>query len=452
MIAMLTGVISESMFEKNQARLEEQRQDRSEAHQAIEEFCRAKFSAFEKNIYGEVPLHRIRSILHEFEKLCDTHCIEYNRFNLNEALTNMDDNKNGCISLAEFSHCLLAFAEGSSPVSFMEIKHHLQSTKVFAHKSHDILRIVMTRLDGLENKVCPILQNIHQVAGEIHQLSKEVHATESLMDAELHQVAGEVHQVAGEIRHMTGPECYSNKKDEDDCSKKADNLFLELAQDMTGCVSKRDLSENKDVGEQADTSGAPETCVEQVEDKVIDVPLETPCLGLVNLAFDLTAMLARIDGVMISFESLQDKMQNYLPKSVTTQSVPELESAQRLEASPASKQALREVAGFCTKESSSWMDGQASVPEFTDQSPANRQAGIQRLWQDDGRTAFAIAGVLEAARSEAAAIAAAAVAMERAANLELVHQLHQVFREREGLQAPPCMEVIMPSCKDPAGV
>merc|ERR1719352_1464860 len=73
MIAMLTGVISESMFEKNQARMVEARRERTEATNTISNWCREKFDSMEKNMFGEASKQYVANCLPEFEQLCEKH-------------------------------------------------------------------------------------------------------------------------------------------------------------------------------------------------------------------------------------------------------------------------------------------------------------------------------------------------------------------------------------------
>merc|ERR1719359_1130004 len=70
MIAMLTGVISESMFEKNQARIEELRLEHEEKRQQIRKWSSEKFEGLPKNNMGEAAKEDIVMLFPQFEAFC----------------------------------------------------------------------------------------------------------------------------------------------------------------------------------------------------------------------------------------------------------------------------------------------------------------------------------------------------------------------------------------------
>jgi len=153
MIAMLTGVISESMFEKNQARIEELRAEHEEKRTLIRKWCIEEFEQVPKNSLGEASIDDLRPLLPRLEELCQKLEVEYEKEDVDSLPQFMDEDESGYVTLPEFTHGVLSIAEGSEPVSLQEVKHILTNTRVTCDKGHALLSKVMERLDIIEKEM-----------------------------------------------------------------------------------------------------------------------------------------------------------------------------------------------------------------------------------------------------------------------------------------------------------
>lgn len=396
MIAMLTGVITESMFEKNQARMEEQHEERLAAQKLITVWCTEQFAKLKLegrlNEVNEASVVDLKTVLPNFAALCKKHGIDSDGYALAECLDNMDDDMSGSISMSECIHGLLVFAEGTSPCSFIEIKHHLLSNKLTLAKNADnlknitdtlnknaaimkgnadvvkgnsevlatnadVLRSVLMRLDSLETTMWPVIQ-------EVHLLSKDVHS---------HLIDGKASRFVSEFEASDG---LSN-----DCEQ--------------GVLISRErfLKASKVPKSSAGVGG--------MEEKLQCVPAScnmgmASCESLAESAANLAAMTTRIDGMLVHFGRLRNQVQQF--------------SAGRIRVNALSH-AHHSV------------EAQASV-NMGDQADSDFHAGLAK--------------VIDAARSEVTAISHASAAMERASNLELVQQLQTLLRcQNVQPQQPP---------------
>jgi len=153
MIAMLTGVISESMFEKNQARVEELRIEHEEKRVQVKKWCSDEFALLRKDDRGEASTPAVTAILPKFALLLAKLEIEFQQDDLDSSPEYMDEDESGGISGPEFLHGLMSIAEGARPVSFQEIKHIVTTTRVTGDKNYNLISKVMDRMVKLEDKL-----------------------------------------------------------------------------------------------------------------------------------------------------------------------------------------------------------------------------------------------------------------------------------------------------------
>lgn len=187
MIAMLTGVISESMFEKNQARIEEMRIAHQRAKVSIRRWCSAEFENLDKNDMEEVPLQQISDLIPDFKKLCVELEIEYCKEDLDTVTDWMDGDESGLISLPEFQDGMLSVAESGRPVSFQEIKHITNHSKVISEKIHRKAEQIIERLDRIEQRNVRTAEREIIIEGQ-NQARGSVELTQSQSDSRARQI------------------------------------------------------------------------------------------------------------------------------------------------------------------------------------------------------------------------------------------------------------------------
>jgi hypothetical protein len=153
MVAMLTGVISESMFEKNQARIEEQRKEHHDKRETVQAWCKEKFVDIPvANDIGEVDKQYITPLMSQFKALCEEIGLPFDCDDLEELPEYMDDNESGFISLQEFTHHVLSTTE-TGLASIHEVKHILDITRVQVNRTFASVSQALERLESLEGRL-----------------------------------------------------------------------------------------------------------------------------------------------------------------------------------------------------------------------------------------------------------------------------------------------------------
>jgi hypothetical protein len=164
MVAMLTGVISESMFEKNQARHEEIRLEHEEKRQKVAKWCTEKFATLDqRNSLGEVATDDITPLIPQVEEFFKEIGLDYEEEDIATLVDYMDDDETGYISVSEFTHHVLSLAEQSGSASLHEVKHIMNHTKVKCEKSCDMLMRISQRLDGIEDRLSAKTQDASNI-------------------------------------------------------------------------------------------------------------------------------------------------------------------------------------------------------------------------------------------------------------------------------------------------
>merc|ERR1719161_210845 len=112
MIALLTGVISESMFQKNNVRIEEERLERESKRQGLTKICGELFDEAALNDKGEAPAAEVKALMPYVAKMFVKHNMTFAQSDLDSITDLMDADGSGAISKGEFVHSILSIAEG----------------------------------------------------------------------------------------------------------------------------------------------------------------------------------------------------------------------------------------------------------------------------------------------------------------------------------------------------
>mmetsp|Transcript_22249 Transcript_22249/g.72013 ORF Transcript_22249/g.72013 Transcript_22249/m.72013 type:complete len:840 (-) Transcript_22249:240-2759(-) len=178
MIALLTGVISESMFEKNQLRMEEERQQRDLMHRLLSERCFELFDDLEKsgalNENGEVSKDAVMALLPDVIELLEGHLVAFSQHDLVTILDLMDVSDSGFVKKDEFCKCILSVAEGVRPMSLMEVLYAV--VKALEH-----IRLCQVSIDKLTQDVVHMQTQAFPLAARM-LTSNEGGASNDVMD------------------------------------------------------------------------------------------------------------------------------------------------------------------------------------------------------------------------------------------------------------------------------
>jgi len=125
MIALLTGVISESIFEKNQFRIEEERLEREYKRVLLQEQCGQLFDLMDCNEDGSVSQDELRSRVCDIAEIFDTSGAAFAKEDLESIFYIMDIDGSGSIERSEFIHGVLQLCGSVQPMSIMELHYQL---------------------------------------------------------------------------------------------------------------------------------------------------------------------------------------------------------------------------------------------------------------------------------------------------------------------------------------
>jgi len=162
MIALLTGVISESMFEKNQMRMEEERLEKEHAHAELLSRCADMFEELEPDVHGEVSHQEIQALIPDIAAMFEAGGIDYIKDDLAHVVHFMDKDASGHISKEEFCKAILPIAEGVRAISVQELHYTVSTTKAKLDKidllSQDI-SFIKDKLSKFDQIISLILEH-----------------------------------------------------------------------------------------------------------------------------------------------------------------------------------------------------------------------------------------------------------------------------------------------------
>merc|ERR1719223_2545092 len=113
MIALLTGVIGESMFEKNQLRLEEERLEGELRRKLLLERCERMFDNIpHPNGGSQVNKADLEKLIPDIQSLFESEKIPYATHEFESCLIAMEKNGDGLVCKDDFRSGILQIAEG----------------------------------------------------------------------------------------------------------------------------------------------------------------------------------------------------------------------------------------------------------------------------------------------------------------------------------------------------
>jgi len=153
LIALLTGVIGESMFEKNQLKIQEERRDAEERRKMLLQICEDMLNAIPELEDGKVERKNVENLVPDIQSLFDSERIPYALHEFETMLNAMDKNGDGKLSKDDFVGSVLQIAEGIRPISLIEIHSECQEC--------------LSQMTQLKADVSTCLQHLAQLAGNM---------------------------------------------------------------------------------------------------------------------------------------------------------------------------------------------------------------------------------------------------------------------------------------------
>lgn len=128
LIAVMTGVIMENMFQKNDVKKDEDRDEMCRNRDLLVKECQAMFADIPKEKDGlSVRLSDIEVILPEIGSLFKRQGVVFIAGDLSRMLNFMDVNATGTVTLDGFIYVVQQFVEGVQPMLIMELMHEVTS-------------------------------------------------------------------------------------------------------------------------------------------------------------------------------------------------------------------------------------------------------------------------------------------------------------------------------------
>lgn len=137
MIALLTGVISESMFEKNQMRAEHELSERENMRKLLTRTCNDMFGRIKLNEDGEAQREDVMKFIPEIERVFHSQGVVFTYKDFETMMDTMDQDGSGTFSKDEFFNGILTMAEGTRPISIIEIRSDVSWIKAMLRRQFE---------------------------------------------------------------------------------------------------------------------------------------------------------------------------------------------------------------------------------------------------------------------------------------------------------------------------
>lgn len=149
MIALLTGVISESMFEKNKARVEEDQKERDSKREVFIKACGELFESMEMTEFGTVSNAELQKHQKEIAQLIINGGTFANEREIEQLFNALDYDSSGGVDRKEFETGLSQMVEEIRPMSIMELHHCVRKCHILVEDVDKRLQTTDAKLDGL---------------------------------------------------------------------------------------------------------------------------------------------------------------------------------------------------------------------------------------------------------------------------------------------------------------
>ncbi|CAE7209994.1 Cacna1e [Symbiodinium natans] len=137
-VGLLTGLVCESMFDKNDAKIEQERAEAEEKRQRIIKGCEGIFETIASS-QGHASIEDIMQILPALDELCVEENVPFAREDLVNTVNCMDTDGSGSIDKKEFCQSIVHLAEGLRPISIVELHYITAQTKVKVDRCESLL-------------------------------------------------------------------------------------------------------------------------------------------------------------------------------------------------------------------------------------------------------------------------------------------------------------------------
>lgn len=199
MIALLTGVISESMAAKNKMRTGEERAEKEQARLRILKRTGQLFDSLKRNELGEAPAEQVLKLMPSIEKMLDSGGVDYCKDDLKRIIVLMDTDSTGNISREEFCNGILALAAG---ITLQELYLLMRTVNQTVQQVPKVVKVVHG-LAASQQELRVASDALGQRVREVEKSGREqVEALQGSVSESLKSLASQVGELAAMQREM----------------------------------------------------------------------------------------------------------------------------------------------------------------------------------------------------------------------------------------------------------
>ncbi|CAE7309846.1 CACNA1C [Symbiodinium pilosum] len=396
-VGLLTGLVCESMFDKNDAKIEQERAEAEEKRQRIIKSCEGIFETI-ASTQGHASIEDIMQILPALDELCVDEGVPFAREDLVNTVNCMDTDGSGSIDKKEFCQSIVHLAEGLRPISIVELHYITAQTKVKVDRCEGLLASIAQHLE------------LDQASGKPAASKQAVHlrppaAARSRTAPKERLSASKFNSNPTRERQL---QCQTS--DHDPCIDPAEWIFTKEIMDARDIILKELRSSKVLASQSVHSSGDMERSLREVEtlQREISSQLQHQLNGVVEATRQVHT------GILQEVSSMQSCVSATL-QSLTQQNAANVESLARYQAAPDVGSARQSC--HIQKELEAWKHSFFSELEAMHLSlvqPPHQWVAASKAfrqpWQHDSTDGFSSTrGTPTRAREAAERIAAAAV-------------------------------------------
>jgi len=165
-VALLTGVISESMFEKNEVRKEEVRAEHEEMRKVLGEQCESLFRelpGMAGNESGEANIEAVKTLVPQMWELLDMCGAEMTHGDVLKIIEFMDCNGTGLIDCKEFREAVEKIAEGLSPLGIQEVASKIGTVEAKVDKLSEDVEALQVNMGAIRQQGLEMSQALQSI-------------------------------------------------------------------------------------------------------------------------------------------------------------------------------------------------------------------------------------------------------------------------------------------------
>jgi len=159
-VALLSGIITQSMYEKNEARKELIRQEHEAMRAQLGSKCEELFGTLPVNASGEAAVEIVKVLAPAMWNILTKVGANMTHADVETIIDFMDVNGTGLVSSIEFRSTMEKIAEGLTPLGIQEITNRIGVCEVKINKIQDTLDLLWKRNMALQAGLKMVLNHI----------------------------------------------------------------------------------------------------------------------------------------------------------------------------------------------------------------------------------------------------------------------------------------------------